>query len=297
MDTMIPIIDISSWTTPAVAASTSSVEDNSLRRDNVVAAVEKACREIGFFAITGHGVDEIIITNALEASKNFFNLPSDVKLKHKTDDEKVYPYGYENNEKLQRGKEIENDQAGYQQHERHVEHSSVAVDSVADRKETFSIGPNNPASGMPSRRFLDTEETASFDFKSALEEYYATMEKLSLLLLRILALGLQLEQDWFDSRMDHHCSALRILNYYPIINQTNATVVTNCNNTGPMIRASAHTDYGALTILKSGGPGLQVRKDTIVSSISDNDEWIDVPVLENAFIINLGDLMPRWTNG
>ena len=66
------------------------------------------------------------------------------------------------------------------------------------------------------------------------------------------------------------------------------------------IRAGAHTDYGAMTILKSGGPGLQLQlasSSTDETNNTDNSPlWIDVPHLEDAFIINLGDLMQRWTN-
>jgi len=60
------------------------------------------------------------------------------------------------------------------------------------------------------------------------------------------------------------------------------------------IRAGAHTDYGALTILKSGGLGLQVKPDD--GNFDDQLPWIDVPYLADAFVINLGDLMARWTN-
>lgn len=55
------------------------------------------------------------------------------------------------------------------------------------------------------------------------------------------------------------------------------------------MRASAHTDYGIITILKTDYPGLQVSKDTTPPT------WINVPFVENAYIINLGDLMARWT--
>jgi len=87
-----------------------------------------------------------------------------------------------------------------------------------------------------------------------------------------------LEKGRFD---DGHQCALRMLNYPELEYETDASTV--------QIRAGAHTDYGAFTILKSGGPGLQLQ-------LSKDKEWIDVPHLEDSFIINLGDLMQRWTN-
>lgn len=58
---------------------------------------------------------------------------------------------------------------------------------------------------------------------------------------------------------------------------------------------------GAMTILKSGGPGLQLKlannnDGTNNITTDDSSLWIDVPHLKNSFIINLGDLMQRWTN-
>ena len=58
---------------------------------------------------------------------------------------------------------------------------------------------------------------------------------------------------------------------------------------------------GAMTILKSGGPGLQLKlannnDETVNATTDDSCSWIDVPHLKNGLIINLGDLMQRWTN-
>ena len=86
--------------------------------------------------------------------------------------------------------------------------------------------------------------------------------------------------------MDHHISALRLLNYFevPVGGDNDDKVLP--------LRASAHTDYGPLTILLSGGPGLQVKKD-----LETEQAWVDVAYVPDTFVVNLGDMMQRWTNG
>merc|ERR1719401_1547335 len=139
------------------------------------------------------------------------------------------------------------------------------------------MGPCDPAAGMLPRRFPKRPE----GFAHAWDQYYTHVNELAKRLLRAFAIALDLEEDWFDSKMDRHISALRA-NNYP---DQNGIVVPPGS-----IRCSAHTDYGTVTILKSGGPGLQVAKDKA------NPVWHDVPFIENGFVINLGDLMRRWTN-
>jgi isopenicillin N synthase-like dioxygenase len=104
------------------------------------------------------------------------------------------------------------------------------------------------------------------------------MEVLADALLRIFAIALELPEFWFRDKIDRHSSALRALNYPE---QTRAPIPGQ-------LRASAHTDYGSLTILKSGGPGLQVQ--------DKNGEWIDISPSFESFVVNLGDLMANWTN-
>jgi len=95
---------------------------------------------------------------------------------------------------------------------------------------------------------------------------------------------LHLPFHFYNSPQTHHASALRALNYPAIDPVAAASLLPQ------QLRASAHTDYGTITILKSDGPGLQVSKD------KDPPNWRDVPYIEDGFIVNLGDLMRRWTN-
>ena len=217
--------------------------------------IRSACQDIGFFAIVNHGVHSAAIQNVWSASRDFFDLSLEEKQRSMSENTTEYPYGYEHSETLALG----------------YNYNGV---SLPDLKETFAIGPSNPDSGMPPRRCPDRP----LHFKTALETYYEEMEKLAKRLLRIFAIALELPSHWFENKFDRHQSALRLLNY-PFLHDKPLP---------GQLRAGEHTDYGALTILKSGGPGLQVRR---------KDEWVDVPYLEDAFIINIGDLMQRWTNG
>lgn len=233
--------------------------------------IRTACQEIGFFAVVNHGIDDATVQRAWEASRAFFDQPESEKQKYITRNTTEYPYGYEQSESLTRGKAHDG-----------IDDSTITGNkegSVAapDLKETFAIGPSNPESGMPPRQFPSQPD----NFKAAVEDYYSSMEDLAMRLLRLFAIALELPPSWFEDKMDHHQSALRLLNY-PSLGVEESLVPGQ-------LRAGAHTDYGALTILKSGGPGLQVLRQ--------DNEWVDVPYLEDAFVINVGDLIQRWTNG
>ena len=109
-------------------------------------------------------------------------------------------------------------------------------------------------------------------------------------------------------------SALRLVHYYPLLEQqqqhslTKTTTTQNNESSIRLIRAGAHTDYGALTILATQKNGLEVllRDNTNTNTNSDdkneNDNsevkqrWFPVPLVPGSLIVNLGDLMQRWTN-
>lgn len=143
---------------------------------------------------------------------------------------------------------------------------------LSDFKESFSIGPEHEGKIQWPRKPLT--------MPSVWLNYYRQCENLSKHLYKLFALALSLDEHWFDNKINEHRSALRSL-YYPSFS---SPLPEN------QFRSSAHTDYGSFTILKQdsiGGLQVQNRFD---------GKWIDVPFIENSFVINLGDLMSRWTN-
>lgn len=231
--------------------------------------IGKACADIGFFIIVGHQVDPVIIDNAWKSTHQFFDNSLDYKMGF-VKPQHEYPFGYSpiGGEVLSAGKAAENANG---------EKKSV---NHPDLKEMFSLGPKDPKAGFPERLFPDQPS----DFAQHYEVYYDTLATLAREILKAFALTLQLEdENFFEQFVDHHASALRAI-HYPAITADSAAVLPG------QLRASAHTDYGTITILKSDGPGLQVSKD------KSPPTWYDVPHVPDGFVINLGDLMRRWTN-
>lgn len=253
---VVPIIDISPLRSGNAAA-----------RKEVAERIGQACEDIGFFIVVNHGIPKEDIDTAWNETLGFFDLPQEEKHRFESDDQAKYPYGYSalGGENLAAGKRVD----GGAQPDKQP--------TGGDMKEMFCIGPGDPLSGQPARRL----PPAPAGFSNAYEAYYDHVNRLAHQLLGAFTIALGLQENWFEDKMDKHLSALRS-NNYP--DQKGMSVPEGS------IRCSAHTDYGTITILKSGGPGLQVSKDR------DQPVWHDVPFVEDGFVINLGDLMRRWTN-
>ena len=237
----------------------------------VAASVDDACRRIGFLGIVGHGVPADVVGDAFDVATAFFDLPLQQRMRVAMP-EPGYPYGYSpfSREALER---------------------SLGGDepSEVDLKETYNIGPIDPPP-RPIAEMTDPDERAVYapnlwpddvlaGFRPALEAYYRALADLSRRLMSVFAVALGLAADHFEAFVDRHGSALRLA-HYPALERPPRP---------GQLRAGAHTDYGTLTVLATdGAPGLQVR--------SAAGDWIDVPHVEGGFVVNLGDLMARWTN-
>jgi isopenicillin N synthase-like dioxygenase len=114
-------------------------------------------------------------------------------------------------------------------------------------------------------------------FRRAVEAYSASALALAGDVLAAIAAGLDLDRDFFAARMRDPQCFLRLLRYPP-----DATV-------GDAITGQ-HTDYGAITLLATDGvPGLEVRP-------RGSAAWLPVDAPPDSFVVNLGDMLARWTN-
>jgi isopenicillin N synthase-like dioxygenase len=146
-----------------------------------------------------------------------------------------------------------------------------------DLKEGFFLGLEGPANGQfgqgPNQWPADLS-----GFRAVMEAYIAAALELSRALYRGLALSLNLPETWFDACMEHPMPVLRLLHYPPQAPR----------NPGDALGCGEHTDFGGLTLLlQDPSGGLQVR---------DPDGWIDAPPIEGTYVVNLGDMIARWSN-
>ena len=117
-------------------------------------------------------------------------------------------------------------------------------------------------------------------FREHIEAYSNAMIALGLHISRLLARSLGLDPQYFDEALKHPTTTLRLLRYPP------QPAVTEFNQLG----AGAHTDFGWITLLAQDDcGGLEVQTAA--------GDWIRAEPIEDTFVVNLGDLVPRWTNG
>jgi isopenicillin N synthase-like dioxygenase len=222
----------------------------------------QACRETGFFYVTGHAIDT---RKVFAAARAFFTQPDAAK---QTLSIQRSPHN-----------------RGY------VALNGERLDETSppDRKEAFNIGlelpPDDPdlRAGKPFRGTNFWPDIP--DWRQTMLDYYAACHNLVLHLHQGFAADLNLPADYFTPLFDRPISTLRLLRYPPNIPTPNAPTP----NAHTPLGAGTHTDYGNLTILATDGiAGLQVQ--------SRDGIWLDAPHIDGAFVCNIGDCLMRWTN-
>ncbi len=252
----VPVIDLAPFRRGDAAA-----------RRALARRIGATCEEIGFLVLTGHGVPGELIDRAFAVSRGFFDLPEAAKLAACPPDP-VMP-------------------RGYQPYGTRRLANTIGLDTPPDMREQFFIGPLDdfrPAfAAIPeAARFYAPNiwPAGAEEFRATMTAYYRALEGLGRTIMRSFALALDLDEDFFEPRIDRHFSTCPT-NNYPV---PPAPPEPN------QLRAGPHTDFGAITILgMTDAPGgLQVE--------TPDGAWEDVQPAYGDLVVNLGDMMARWTN-
>ena len=225
-------------------------------REAVARAIDAACRQVGFFRIIGHGVAPERLAALDGLARAFFARPADEKAAIA----------------MSRGGPA---WRGW------FPLDGELTAGVPDHKEGIyfgtELGPEHPAvqAGRPLHGAnLFPDDPAALG--PAVLDWMAAMTQLGTVLLGAIAVGLGLDDTWFERSVTADPTVLfRIFRYPP-------RMATGWG-------VAEHTDYGLLTILATDDhDGLEVRGP---------DGWLDVPADPGVFVVNLGDMLERMTQG
>ncbi|MCF8483152.1 MAG: isopenicillin N synthase family oxygenase [Rhodospirillum sp.] len=228
------------------------------RRVAVGRKIAEACTTAGFFYIVNHGVSESLIDSAIAESLAFFHQPLEVKAKTKAN---VNFRGF------------------------HATGGALMYGAdKPDFKEFFQIGldlaEDDPdvLAGQPLRGPNQWPETPP-GFRPAMEAYYTAIGECGADLLRGVALALTLPETFFRDRYAKPLQRTQAI-YYP----------PQPEEMGPdQYGVACHTDYGCITLLyQDDVGGLEV--------LNRDGQWVEGPPVPGSFVVNVGDLLQRWSN-
>ncbi|MEM1345973.1 MAG: 2-oxoglutarate and iron-dependent oxygenase domain-containing protein [Pseudomonadota bacterium] len=224
----------------------------------VGAEIRTACLEVGFFYIRSHRVDPAVRACAFEAARRFFDLPQETK------------------------DTVSNRHSAVMRGYTALLEENTDPDNDGDLHEAFDaaldLAPEDPdvARGVYGWGVNLWPEMA--DFRAPVMAYHAALQRLSETLYHGFALSLDLPETYFDPLLTKPMAELRLLHYPPQEVRTDR-----------VIGIGQHSDYSVFTVLASDDvPALQV--------LNPAGQWIAAPPIPDTFVVNVGDLLQRWTN-
>lgn len=222
-------------------------------------AIRAACLTNGFFYITNHGVPDSVIEAVCQEGIAFFRLPPEIKREAAVN-------------ARHRGFNALGDALMYEARKPdHEEFFSMGLDLPEDDPDVLAgeklRGPNNWPPNRPA-------------FRAALEDYYAAMRACGADLMRAVAVSLGLSPDFFVTRYRKPLQRTQIV-YYPPQPQDLGD---------DQFGVAPHSDFGCITLLwQDSNGGLEVLERSTQS-------WIPAPPIPGTLVINVADLLARWTN-
>ena len=230
-------------------------------RAAVALEVACACEQVGFLYIGGHGISSELEERASAAARAFYALPEAEK------------------------RQVEMDrQPNHRGWVRQMSGGDGGADGLL-RWESFKVGFETPADDpdfLAGVRFYGPNAWPARppEFRVAIGDWYAAMLDLSRAMFRLFAAALELPEDTF-TRWTRRPASIMNVNYYP-------GALTRGEDREPSGLVS-HSDYECFAILwQDGNGGLELMNAA--------GEWIAAPPVPGTFVINIGDIMARWTN-
>ena len=223
----------------------------------VAEALLSASQNLGFIYIKGHGIADVAIDAAREQAYRFF--------RSSEADKQCYRISKQHRGWLARGG------------------AKMQDDAQADQKESFLWGYEDEQGFTESDHELRGPNQWP-DFVPGLQksamDYFTQADQVARHLMRGFALGLKLDPDFFLRSCERPLSRASFV-YYP---------AQNNHSDSQAFGVGPHTDFGVLTVLcQDNRGGLQVE--------SLDGEWIEAPPIEDTLVVNVGDLLERWTDG
>ena len=240
------------------------VIDLSAGEEAIAAGIGAAARGVGFFYVTGHGVDPGLTAAVFAGSRDFFALPVAVKERQSI---RLSPHN-----------------RGYVG----LKGESLDPTTAPDLKEAYNIGLELAADdprvmrGEPFRGLNLWPDLAGW--RATMLAYFDAVWAVGRRLHRGIARDLGLDPAYFEDKLDQPMATLRLLHYPP----------QPPGAASGAIGAGEHTDYGDITLLLTDEVGgLEVKRRDAASA---DGGWIAAPHVAGAFICNIGDCLMRWTN-
>lgn len=240
-------IDITQLMTPGADAA------------QVVDEIDRACRELGFFRVVGHGIDSELLADLDRRSRAFFALPDVAKERYSMARAGAAWRGW-------------------------FPLRGEITSGRPDRKEGLYVGLDHDdahprvRAGTP----LHGHNLLPDDgLRAAVDAWLAAVRPVADALMRGIALALGLEGTWFERHVTGDPTILFRIFRYPALPD---------NATADEWGVGEHTDYGLLTLLaQDAAGGLEVR--------TPDGRWLDVPAEPDVLVCNLGDMLDRLTEG
>jgi isopenicillin N synthase-like dioxygenase len=250
----LPVVDVS------------ALRGGGAARDDVARQLDAACREVGFFYVVGHAVDEGLQGRLEALSRKFFRLPDDEKARIAM-------------------------AAGGRAWRGWFPVGGELTSGRPDRKEGIyfgaELGLDHPrvAAGVPLHG-PNLFPARPAGLRDAVLAHMAAMTDLGHMLVSAIARALGLADDWFATHLTADPTVLFRIFHYPPAADTAAEARSHAERPWGV---AEHTDYGLLTILRQDDTGgLEVRTPT---------GWTVAPPIPGSFVCNLGDMLERMTGG